>query len=199
MERDEILRKPRPLIADRIDLRHRIMDALIDSGMKLQHGHLAESIDKIDEIVWVDGDMRTTRLRYDLFTTFRRKGMIDFDEAILPGDEKGRGRLLAKELFEILSDMLLARGTGVELDELGPENEELIGHRSLVQALELQAGVTERLTALLENLAGQPRIAGVSPPVMKPGVLTNEHSDANQKTEQPSKPGTPGGKGKPKS
>ena len=185
MEKDEILRRPRPLIADRIDLRHRIMDALIDSGMKLQHGHLAKSINKIDEIVWVDGDMRTTRLRYDLFTTFRRKG-IDFDE-------EG-----AVDTFEATADTLLARGTGLEFDGLGPDDIKISEKYTLAQAMHIQASVNERLIILLEKLANQPLIAGVSPPPMKPGVLTNEHSDVNQKPEQPSKLGTPGGKGKPK-
>lgn len=183
MEKDEILRRPRPVIEDRIDLRHRIMDALIDSGMKLNHDHLPKSIDKIDGIVWVDGDLRTTRLRYDLFTTFRRKG-IDFDE-------DG-----ATELFESTADTLLARGTGLEFDGLGPENEELIGHQSLVQALEMQARVNERLIILLEKLGNPPIIAGAPRPAMKPGSLTNEDSGANHKTEKPSKLGTPGGKAK---
>lgn len=185
MERDEILRRPRPLIVDRIDLRHRIMDALIDSGMKLQHGHLAKSIDKIDEIVWVDSDMRTTRLRYDLFTTFRRKG-IDFDE-------EG-----AVAIFEATANTLLARGDGLEFDGLGPNDIDLRRDERIVEAIEKQASVNERLIILLEKLADVPRVTNAPAPIMKPGVLTNEHSEANQKTEQPSKPGTPGGKAKAK-
>ena len=185
MERDEILRKPRPLISDRIDLRHRIMDALIDSGMKLNHNHLPKSIDKIDEIVWVDGDMRTTRLRYDLFSTFRRKG-IDFDE-------EG-----AAELFEATADTLLARGTGLDYDGLGPADIELVGHQTLVKALELQAGVNERLIILLENLAAAIALRDTMPTGVPIGPLTHPAGDANQKPEKPSKPGTPGGKVKAK-
>ena len=197
MEKDEILRRPRPLIEDRIDLRHRIMDALIDSGMKLQHGHLAKSIDKIDEIVWVDGDMRTTRLRYDLFTTFRRKG-IDFDEKD------------AVAIFESTAASLLARGTGLDFDGLGPNDIDLRRDDRIVEAIELQTKFNARLVDLLEHL---PRSGAMSlvPPAEESAdprmpaatgaagrALTRAAGNANQKIEQPSKPGTPGGKGKPK-
>lgn len=187
MEKDEILRKAKPLIEDRIDLRHRIMDTLIESGMKLQHGHLAKSIDKIDEIVWVDGDMRTTRLRYDLFTTFRRKG-IDFDE-------EG-----ATKLFEATADTLLARGTGLEFDELDPDYVDNAGGVALAEAMQMQAVINERLTTLLEHIdQGMMVRHGPMASGMSDAALTQPSPAANQKTEQPSRSGTPGGKGKPKS
>lgn len=204
---NDALRALRAPIEDRIDLRHRILDAVVDRGGQLKAPKvLAAMVDRIDGLVWVDGDMRKTRLRYEIFNTCMRKHINLADQT--EGSDGSKDQ--EADLLESLTEMLMSRGTG-QGDDFGghpdfvdpPDESRADGHttRFLTELIAQQQETNLTLCAILEKLANPPVIISGAPvgsanfPLTPP--LTEGAGAATDKKGQPS--GNPGAKGKAKS
>ena len=219
---NDALRALRAPIEDRIDLRHRILDAVVDRGGKLRAPEmLATMINRIDDLVWVDGDMRVTRLRYEIFNTCLRKD-VNLGEKTPSEDPEPKSDDTQMDLLNNLTAMLTDRGAGIG-DGLG---DDFGGHPDFVDPEiagrpvglgDVMARLVEQndmLMKLLEKLANPPMIiseahgaqilaaaklapGSVVPIDPKSGMpLTGAADGAKEK--RPPLPGTPGGKGKKK-
>lgn len=206
MENDA-LRALRAPIEDRIDLRHRILDALVDRGGKLRVlDVLGNMVDRIDGLIWIDGDMRQTRLRYEIFNTCLRKG-INLAEVIPTDDGKSEDR--HADLLDGVAALLNAHGTGAGddfgghpdfVDVEGESTANAVGEHEITEFMHAQNQINDKLVAVLERLSHPPLI-------MSGGPAARAHESASPpltenadevKAKRSPLPGTPGGKGKKK-
>lgn len=187
---NDALRALRAPIDDRLDLRHRIMDALVDRGGNLKAiDILGKTVNRIDDLVWVDGDMRQTRLRYDIFNTCLRKHINLGDKT--PGEGKGATDDRERDLLDACAALINARGDG-RGDDFGGHPDFTAPQTvtiDMAAVLNRQADAIDLLTVILGRLADMPMIAG----------LPLTASEIAAKDKKAPVPGTPGAKDKTKS